>query len=121
MASILRLPPSSVEAEASVLGALLLDRDAIVAVAEFLEANHFYDSRHSEIYQSIIDLYQKRTPIDVLTVSEELKKRKSLKKIREGLYLIILGIMLSKKENCSTTYPSHPNKLPIFLANFVFR
>lgn len=83
----LRVPPHSQEAEFSVLGALLLDKDAIVAVAEFLRPEHFYDPKHTEIYSAIIDLYQSRIPIDVLTVSEGLKKRKSLKKIGGSSYL----------------------------------
>ncbi len=83
----LRVPPHSQDAEVSVLGALLLDRDAVISVAEFLTPSHFYDERHSEIYESIIDLYEQRIPIDVLTVSERLKKRKSLKKIGGTAYL----------------------------------
>jgi len=82
-----RVPPHSQEAEISVLGALLLDKDAIVSVAEFLEAKHFYDERHKEIYECIISLFEDRIPVDVLTVSERLKKRKSLKKIGGTAYL----------------------------------
>jgi replicative DNA helicase len=83
----LRVPPHSLDAEISVLGALLLDKDAIVSVAEFLSPSHFYDDRHEEIYESIIQLYEQRIPIDVLTVSEQLKKRKSLKKVGGVAYL----------------------------------
>lgn len=83
----LRVPPHSQDAEVSVLGALLLDRDAIISVAEFLAPSHFYDERHNEIYEAIIDLYEQRIPIDVLTVAERLKKRKSIKKIGGTTYL----------------------------------
>lgn len=76
-----RIPPHSEEAEISVLGALLLDKDAIIAVAEFLEPTHFYDDRHKIVYECIIDLYEERAPIDVLTVSEKLKKKKALKEV----------------------------------------
>ncbi|HEX6976748.1 MAG TPA: replicative DNA helicase [Patescibacteria group bacterium] len=86
----LRVPPHSEEAEVSVLGALLLDRDGIVAVAEFLLPAHFYDERHKEIYDTIIDLYEQRVPVDVLTVSERLKKRKSIKKVGGTTYLASL-------------------------------
>lgn len=82
-----RIPPHSLDAEISVLGALLLDRDSIVSVAEFLVPFHFYDNRHKEIYEAILDLYEKRIPIDVLTVSEHLKKTKGLKKIGGSTYL----------------------------------
>lgn len=80
-ANILRIPPHSQEAEESVLGALLLDKDAIISIAEFLQPTDFYDDRRREIYQCCLDLYEDRVPIDVLTVSEKLKSRKVLKKI----------------------------------------
>jgi replicative DNA helicase len=83
----LRVPPHSIEAETSVLGALLLDKDAVIAIAEFLEDIHFYDDRHRIVYQCIIDLFEERSPIDVITVSERLKKAKALKKIGGTSYL----------------------------------
>ncbi len=85
--NLLRVPPHSQEAEASVLGALLLDKDAVIAVAEFLSADDFYDERHKDIYEAIISLYEERVPVDVLTVSEKLKKQKDLKKIGGASYL----------------------------------
>jgi len=86
-----RIPPHSSEAEESVLGALLLDRDAIIAIAEFLRADDFYDDRHRDIYLCAIDLYEERVPIDVLTISEKLKKRKALKRIGGVSYLVELA------------------------------
>lgn len=82
-----RIPPHSIEAEQSVLGALLLDKDAVIAVAEFLLPEDFYDERHKEIYTAIISLYEERSPVDVLTVTERLKKQKDLKKIGGASYL----------------------------------
>ena len=76
-----RIPPHSADAEVSVLGALLLDRDAIISVAEFLYPEHFYDERHKNVFESMLELYEERTPIDVLTVSERLKKKKVLKEL----------------------------------------
>src|SRR3989344_5260612 len=87
MSKDVNVPAHSLDAEISVLGALLLDRDAIISVAEFLSANHFYDERHKRIYECIIKLYDERIPIDVLTVSEKLKKLKELKKIGGAGYL----------------------------------
>lgn len=83
----IRIPPHSLEAEQSVLGALLLDKDAVIAVAEFLLTDDFYDERHKSIYESIITLFEERSVIDVLTVSERLKKNKSLKAIGGVSYL----------------------------------
>jgi len=85
--NLLRVPPHSAEAEASVLGALLLDKDAVIAVAEFLSADDFYDERHKDIYEAILSLYEERVPVDVLTVSEKLKKQKDLKKVGGASYL----------------------------------
>ena len=85
--NLLRVPPHSQEAEASVLGALLLDKDAVIAVAEFLLHDDFYDERHKDIYEAVLSLYEERIPIDVLTVSEKLKKQKDLKKIGGASYL----------------------------------
>ena len=85
-----RIPPHSIEAETSVLGALLIDRDAIVSVAEFLRDVHFYDDKHASIYESVLELYEERTPIDVLTVSDKLKKKKLLKKIGGASFLATL-------------------------------
>jgi len=69
-----KIPPQSTEAETGVLGSLLIDKDAIVKVAESLFPEHFYQERHSEIYRAILALYEKRLPADLVTVTEELKK-----------------------------------------------
>lgn len=70
-----RIPPQNVEAEQSLLGALLLDRDAIVAIGELLQPDHFYlADQHGAIYSAIISLYDKRKPIDLITVVEQLKQ-----------------------------------------------
>lgn len=84
MADILsaaKVPPHSIEAEESVLGAMLLDKDAVIAVGEFLSPDDFYDERLREIYKACLDLYEDREPIDVLTVIERLKKKKDFAKI----------------------------------------
>jgi len=86
-----RIPPHSAEAEESVLGALLLDKDAVIAVAQFLRPEDFYDDKHREIYESALELFEDRTPIDVLTVSEKLKKRKTLKEVGGSGYLADLA------------------------------
>src|SRR3990172_5484936 len=87
----IRIPPHSPEAEESVLGALLLDKDAVIAIAEFLKSSDFYDDRHSSIYECAVELYEERIPIDVLTISERLKKRKVLKQIGGVSYLVELA------------------------------
>ncbi len=69
-----KIPPQNVEAEQSVLGSLLLDKDAIVKIAEDLKPEHFYRQQHADIYESILTLYEKRVPTDVVTVTDELKR-----------------------------------------------
>lgn len=86
-----RIPPHSADAEESVLGALLLDKDAVIAVAEFLGSEDFYDERHKEIYSCAVELYEERVPVDVLTVAERLKKHKALSKVGGASYLAELA------------------------------
>ena len=90
----LKIPPHSDVAEKSVLGAILLDRDAVVAVVEFLRAEHFYDEKHQKIFQMVVDLYQDREPVDVVTVVEKLKKNKDLKFVGGAEYLTELVNMV---------------------------
>ncbi len=89
--SNLRVPPHSQEAEESVLGAMLIDRDAVIAVAEFLSEDDFYDERLREVYKACIDLYEERIPIDVLTVTDRLKKNKAFKDIGSSSFLVELA------------------------------
>ena len=83
----IKVPPHSMEMEKSVLGALLLDQDAVVAVVEFLRPEHFYEDKHQSIFSAIIDLYQEREPVDVVTVIQRLRKQKDLKEIGGAEYL----------------------------------
>ena len=85
------VPPHSTEAEESVIGALLIDRDAVIAVAEFLLPDDFYDRRLKDIYEACLDLYEERAPIDVLTVSESLKQKKVLKELGGSAFLADLA------------------------------
>jgi len=55
-----KLPPQNIEAEQSVLGSLLIDKDAIIKIADIISAEDFYRRAHEEIFQAVVDLYQKR-------------------------------------------------------------
>ncbi len=85
-----RIPPHSKEAETSILGAILIDKDAIISVAEFLRPEHFYHEGHGDVFKAILDLYEERSPIDVVTLSDRLKKNRSLSKIGGSAYLVEL-------------------------------
>jgi len=89
-----KIPPHSEEAETSVLGALLLDKDSIISVAEFLLPTDFYEDRNKNIYEAMVSLYEERVPIDILTVSEKLKKKKVLKIVGGASYLAELTSMV---------------------------
>ncbi len=68
-----KLPPQNTDAEASLLGAILIDADAIVKIADVVHHEDFYEERNQRIYEAIINLYEKHSPIDVLTLSDQLK------------------------------------------------
>jgi len=82
-----KIPPHNIEAEESVLGALLMDREAVTAVADMLKPENFYKESHGDIFRSMLELYEDREPIDLLTLSEKLKKAKRLKAIGGSAYL----------------------------------
>ncbi|MDP8905026.1 MAG: replicative DNA helicase [Chloroflexota bacterium] len=88
--SIDRLPPQSIEAEQSVLGALLIDRDAVIEVADFLRPADFYRQAHATIYEAILELYERREPVDIVTVSEVLVRRDALEQVGGSAYLTSL-------------------------------
>lgn len=82
-----RLPPQNIEAETALLGCLMLDKDAIVNVADQLITDDFYDYRHRLIYDAIIDLYEHSASIDVLTVANVLEEAKQMDRVGGSSYL----------------------------------
>jgi len=84
---ITKIPPHDIEAEKSVLGAILIDSAAINSVAEFLKPEHFYLPEHKIIFEAMLNSFEKQRPIDLVTIQDELKKEGSLKKIGGKGYL----------------------------------
>jgi len=82
-----KIPPQNTDAEASLLGAILIDSDAIVRVADVVGLEDFYDERHQRIYEAIKKLYEKHNPIDVLTLSNQLKEDGFLEVVGGAAYL----------------------------------
>lgn len=82
-----KLPPQNLEAEASLLGAILIDADAIVKIADVINSDDFYDKRHAYIYSAIKKLYDAHSPIDVLTLSDQLKNQDQLDAVGGPAYL----------------------------------
>lgn len=81
------IPPQNIDAEASMLGAVLIDSDAIVRIADVVDIEDFYDERHQRIFEAIKKLYEKHRPIDVLTLSNQLKEDSFLDIIGGAAYL----------------------------------
>src|SRR5438045_4059550 len=88
--SIDRLPPQNLEAETAILGCLMLDRDAIIKVADQIISDDFYDLRHKLVFEAILSLYEKSVSIDVLTVSNILEERNQIDRVGGSSYLATL-------------------------------
>lgn len=80
-------PPQNIEAEASLLGALLIDSDAIVKIADSLVPEDFFDKRHARIFEAMMNLYERREAIDVLTLADQLKNAGQLELIGGPAFL----------------------------------
>ena len=85
-----RIPPQNEEAEKAVLGAVMMDKDALMNVSDILKPQDFYKEANKEIFSVIMELYKNSEPIDILTVAEALKKRKSLDAAGGRAYLAML-------------------------------
>jgi replicative DNA helicase len=78
---IQRIPPNNIEAEQSVLGAMLLDKEAISTATEFITGDDFYREAHKEIFEAIVDIYNRGEPVDLITLTEKLKTRNTLEAV----------------------------------------
>jgi replicative DNA helicase len=85
-----KLPPQSIEAEQSVLGSLLLDKRAIIRIADIINGEDFYRDIHRIIYQTMLELFDKSEPIDLMTVSNRLEEKGLLERIGGSSYLTTL-------------------------------
>jgi replicative DNA helicase len=82
-----KVPPQNIEAEASMLGSLLIDKEAIIKIADVVAADDFYVDRHRIIFGAIVDLYEARQPLDLLTLSNKLDSLGELEKVGGSAYL----------------------------------
>lgn len=83
----LKLPPQDIEAERSVLGALMLDKDAIIKIADLINPNDFYSPSHGKVFETIMELFERNEPIDILSVTNKLKAKNLLSEIGGTAYL----------------------------------
>jgi len=83
----LKLPPQDIDAERSVLGALMLDKNAIIRVADLIKADDFYVPTHTRIFEAIFELFEKGEPIDILSVTKKIKDKNLLTEVGGSAYL----------------------------------
>ncbi|QQS22404.1 replicative DNA helicase [Candidatus Saccharibacteria bacterium] len=82
-----KIPPQSLDAEMSLLGAVLIDEEVLADISEVVTAKDFYDKRHMTVYAAMMRLYEHHKPVDLLTLSEELKKKDELGEVGGSAYL----------------------------------
>ncbi len=82
-----RIPPQNIEAEMSVLGSLMLDKDAIIKIADLVHPDDFYKDANRLIYETMLELFEDREPIDVLSLSNKLEEKKKLEEVGGSGYL----------------------------------
>lgn len=98
---IAKVPPHSLEAEESLLGSLLIDKDAIIKVADTVGAADFYKDSHRLIYDTIRELYSNQEPIDIITLANRLEEKKQLSNIGGRTYLAHLSNAVATSGNIS--------------------
>ncbi len=94
-----KVPPQALDAEKAVLGAVMLDKNAVGEIVEFLRSEMFYSDKHQHIYKAVLDLYGDGEPIDLLTVSEQLRKNGHLELIGGAFALAQLTYHVSAAEH----------------------
>ena len=99
LTSIERLPPQNLDAEQAVLGSMLLEESAILAAAEHLDEPVFYKDAHRKIFAALLALYKATTPVDLITVTDELKRRNQLEEVGGASYLATLTSIVPTAAN----------------------
>lgn len=94
-----KLPPQSIEAEQAVLGALLVDSNAIAKVVDIIKADNFYKQAHKQIFSNVVNLFNNNEPIDVVTVSESLKSNDKLEQAGGRAYINDLALSVITSAN----------------------
>ncbi len=96
-ALIRRIQPHSIEAEQSVVGAMLMDRDAIITAVEIIHADDFYDRRFGTVFEAMVELYTEGKPVDLVTLQERLREKKAPPEISgvEFLRELVAGVSIS--------------------------
>jgi replicative DNA helicase len=96
-----KIPPQSLEAEQTLLSCLLIDKDAILKVADILTSADFYKDSHQYIYETILELFNNQHPVDIVTLSNRLEEKKQLASIGGRAYLAQLSNVATTAANVS--------------------
>ena len=94
-----RVPPQATDVEQSVLGAMLIEREAIPKAIEVLPPEAFYSSKHQKIYTAILNLFERGNPVDLVTLTDELKRRDALDDVGGPYYLTELTTQVASAAN----------------------
>lgn len=89
--AVVRIPPHDEDAEAAVLGAILIDREAMANASEYVKPEYFYSDANASVFMAMLELYEQRKPIDILTLTSALKSKKLYQKIGGSAYLTSLA------------------------------
>ena len=99
MPSIGKLPPQAVELEEAVLGAIMLERDSLNEVIDLISPDSFYSEKNKNIYEAIVQLFSENEPIDILTVTNKLRKIGKLESSGGAFYVTQLTSTVSQSAN----------------------
>ncbi|BDD04839.1 replicative DNA helicase [Aureibacter tunicatorum] len=94
-----KVPPQALELEEVVLGALMLEKEALTKVADILSPKSFYKDAHQEVYKAVLELFNKAEPVDILTVTEQLRKNGKLEFVGGAYYVTQLTSRVSSSAN----------------------
>lgn len=97
-----KLPPQAVEIEETVLGALMLERDALSNVVDILHVDSFYKESHQSIFEAIVDLFNNSEPVDIKTVTHQLRKNGKLELVGGAYYISQLTAKVNSAANIET-------------------
>jgi replicative DNA helicase len=94
-----KLPPQNIEAEQSILGAILIDNDALPRALEIIDIDDFYKQSHKKIFNAMVELFEKNEPIDLITITDCLKRREEIDAVGGVFYLSSLVNMIPTAAN----------------------
>jgi len=85
--AVVRIPPHDFDAEQAMLGSILIDKDTMTTLSQLVFSDYFYEEKHKIIYDAMLSLYEERKAIDLLTITNYLKKKKTIKQVGGASYL----------------------------------